>query len=44
VLFIEKEGFTPLFERVGLAERYDRHHVHEGNERHRGAQAHRRDV
>jgi hypothetical protein len=23
VLFIEKEGFTPLFERVNLAERYD---------------------
>jgi len=23
VLFIEKEGFMPLFERVGLAERYD---------------------
>ena len=43
VLFIEKEGFIPLFERVKLAERYDiAHHVVKGHERYRGARAGRR--
>ena len=43
ILFIEKEGFMPLFEAVQLARALrPRHHVHQGHERHGGAPAGRR--
>jgi hypothetical protein len=44
VLFVEKEGFLPLFEAVQLAERFDLDHEHERNVEHVGTSANRRDV